>query len=95
MVRHFPVRLQLKVLHKVLRAAALRSVRWIRNFRWSILGLLSAGNLGKSVKACLTVENCERLAVLASGVQVVYFTILNSTLCSSSCTHTLYFLSQI
>ena len=25
MVRHFPVRLQLKVLHKVLRAAALRS----------------------------------------------------------------------
>ena len=59
MVRHFPVRLQLKVLHKVLRAAALRSVRWIRNFRWSILGLLSASNLGKSVKACLTVENCE------------------------------------
>ena len=26
MVRHFPVRLQLKVLHKVLQAAALRSI---------------------------------------------------------------------
>ena len=39
--------------------AALRSVRWIRNLRWSVFGLLSAGNLGKSVEACLTVENCE------------------------------------
>ena len=59
MVRHFPVRLQLKVLHKILRAAALCGVGWTRNFRWSILGLLSAGNLGKAVETCLTVENCE------------------------------------
>ena len=38
---------------------ALHSVGWIRNFCWSILGLPSAGNLGKSVEACLTVENCK------------------------------------
>ena len=59
MVRHFPVRLQLKVLHKVLQAAELCRLGWTRHFRWSILGLLSANNLGKTVETCLTVENYE------------------------------------
>ena len=36
-VRDFTVRLQLKVLRKVLRAAALRCVGWIWHFRCSIL----------------------------------------------------------
>ena len=37
----------------------MRSVGWARHFLWSILGLLSANNLGKTVETCLTVENCE------------------------------------
>ena len=45
MVRHFPVKLELKVLHKVLRAAALRSVGWAQHFCRSILGQISANNL--------------------------------------------------
>ena len=36
-VRDFTVRLELKALRKVLRAAALCSVGWIRCFCWSIL----------------------------------------------------------
>ena len=35
--RDFTVRLQLNVLRKVLRAASLHIVGWIRHFRWSLL----------------------------------------------------------
>ena len=83
MVRHFPVRLQLKVLYKVLRAAALCSAGWTRNFCWSILGLLSAGNLGKSVEAWLTVENCEDWLFCLVGCKLhtlLYRTVLYAVL---------------
>ena len=39
-------------------------------------------------------ELCE-LAVLASGVQVAYFTILNKALCRYNCTFSLYCCSQV
>ena len=58
MVRYVLVRLQLKALHKVLRAVALRSIGWTRHFCWSILGMMSANNLGNAVEACLKVEKC-------------------------------------
>ena len=44
---------------KLQHCAALHSLGWTQNFRWSILGLLSVNSLGKSVETCLTVENCE------------------------------------
>ena len=59
MARNCLVRLQLKVLHKVLRAVALCIAGWTWHFCWSILGMLCENNLGKTVEACLTVENYE------------------------------------
>ena len=39
--------------------AALHRVGWTRHLCWSILGLMSANSMGKTMEACLKDENCE------------------------------------
>ena len=90
--------LWLKVLPKVLRAGSIAQ-------RWAGRG--EPGSFAGSFLTPRTKASCERawgtvfegrelwrLAVLASGVQVAYFSVLNSTLYSSSYTYTLYSLAR-
>ena len=67
------VRLQLKILHKVLRAATLHSDGWIRHFRWFTLGLWNGSELRKTMEERLKVKSYQRRAVSHESIHTACF----------------------